>query len=44
MVDLSFRDLGGSTEVLLAQGPFKTDARRALHRDGWAGTFDKLED
>ncbi|MDP8993047.1 MAG: SRPBCC domain-containing protein [Actinomycetota bacterium] len=44
MVDLSFRDLGGSTEVLLAQGPFKTEARRALHRDGWADTFDKLED
>ena len=44
MVDLSFRDVGGSTEVLLVQDPFKTDARRALHRNGWADTFDKLED
>lgn len=42
-VELAFRDLGGSTEVLFVQGPFKTEARRALHRDGWADTFDKLE-
>ena len=40
---LSFRDLGGSTEVALTQGPFKTEARRALHRDGWMDCFDKLE-
>ena len=40
---LSFRDLGGSTEVSLSQGPFKTEARRALHRDGWTDSFDKLE-
>lgn len=42
LVELSFRDLGGSTEVALAQRPFKTDARRALHRDGWTDSFDKL--
>ena len=42
-VDLSFRDLGDSTEVGLTQGPFKTEARRALHRDGWTDSFDKLE-
>jgi len=35
LVGLSFRDLGESTEVALTQGPFKTEARRALHRDGW---------
>jgi uncharacterized protein YndB with AHSA1/START domain len=40
---LSFRDLGESTEVTLKQGPFKTEARRALHRDGWKDSFDKLE-
>jgi uncharacterized protein YndB with AHSA1/START domain len=40
---LSFRDLGESTEVALTQGPFKTEARRALHRDGWTDSFDKLE-
>jgi uncharacterized protein YndB with AHSA1/START domain len=43
LVGLSFRDLGGSTEVALTQGPFKTEARRALHRDGWRDSFDKLE-
>jgi uncharacterized protein YndB with AHSA1/START domain len=40
---LSFRDLGESTTVALTQGPFKTEARRALHRDGWTESFDKLE-
>jgi uncharacterized protein YndB with AHSA1/START domain len=43
LVALSFRDLGGATEVALTQGPFKTEARRALHRDGWTDSFDKLE-
>ena len=43
LVELSFRDLGGSTEVVFAQGPFKTAARRGLHRDGWTDSFDKLE-
>jgi uncharacterized protein YndB with AHSA1/START domain len=40
---LSFRDLDESTEVALTQGLFKTEARRALHRDGWGDSFDKLE-
>jgi uncharacterized protein YndB with AHSA1/START domain len=43
LVVLSFRDLGGSTEVSFSQGPFTTEARRALHRDGWTDSFDKLE-
>ena len=43
LVTLLFRDLGESTEVALTQGPFKTEARRALHRDGWTDSFDKLE-
>ena len=43
LVALSFRDFGGSTEVAFTQGPFKTEARRALHRDGWTDSFDKLE-
>ena len=43
LVTLSFRDLGESCEVLLTQGPFKTEARRALHRDGWTDSFDKIE-
>jgi uncharacterized protein YndB with AHSA1/START domain len=43
VVGLSFRDLGEATEVVLTQSPFKTEARRALHRDGWTDSFDKLE-
>jgi uncharacterized protein YndB with AHSA1/START domain len=43
LVRLSLRDLGESTEVAFTQGPFKTEARRALHRDGWTDSFDKLE-
>jgi uncharacterized protein YndB with AHSA1/START domain len=43
VVDLSFRGFSESTEVVLTQGPFKTEARRALHRDGWTDSFDKLE-
>jgi uncharacterized protein YndB with AHSA1/START domain len=43
LVDLSFREVGESTEVVLTQGPFKTEGRRALHRDGWTDSFDKLE-
>jgi uncharacterized protein YndB with AHSA1/START domain len=31
-----------STRVQLRQGPFKAEARRALHRDGWTESFDKL--
>ena len=42
-VDLTFRDLGDSTEVGLVQGSFTTEDRRALHRDGWTDSFDKLE-
>lgn len=43
LVALSFRDLGGSTGVSLTQGPFKTEARRTLHRDGWGDSFNRLE-
>jgi uncharacterized membrane protein YdjX (TVP38/TMEM64 family)/uncharacterized protein YndB with AHSA1/START domain len=43
VAELSFRDLGEATEVKLTQGPFKTEARRELHRDGWSDTLDKLE-
>jgi uncharacterized protein YndB with AHSA1/START domain len=43
LVALTFEELGGTTEVALTQRPFKTEARRALHRDGWMESFDKLE-
>ncbi|MGE5280943.1 MAG: SRPBCC family protein [Chloroflexota bacterium] len=43
LVTLSFRDLDGAAEVALTQYPFKTGARRELHRNGWTDSFDKLE-
>jgi uncharacterized protein YndB with AHSA1/START domain len=43
LVELSFRDLGEATEVVLTQVPFQTEARRELHRSGWTDSFDKLE-
>jgi uncharacterized protein YndB with AHSA1/START domain len=43
LVELSFRELDRSTEVELIQGSFKTEARRALHRDGWTDSFNRLE-
>ena len=43
LVELSFRDRDESTEVVLGQGLFKTEARRELHRVGWTDSFDRLE-
>jgi uncharacterized protein YndB with AHSA1/START domain len=43
LVELSFREMGESTEIALTQGPFRTEARRELHRNGWGDSFDKLE-
>ena len=43
LVELSFRDRGKSTEVVITQRFFKTEARRELHRNGWTDSFDKLE-
>ena len=34
---------GDSTEVSFTQHPFKTEARRDLHRNGWTDSFDRLE-
>ena len=43
VVELTFRGRDRSTEVTLTQGPFRTEARRALHRAGWTDGFDELE-
>ena len=43
-VRLSLADLGGSTELTLDHGPFATEARLAVHRQGWADGFDRLEE
>jgi uncharacterized protein YndB with AHSA1/START domain len=43
VADLSFREVDDSTtEIRFTQGPFKTEARRGLHRDGWAESLDRL--
>ena len=44
LVELSFLARGESTEVAFTQGAFKTEPRRELHRDGWAESFDRLDD
>ena len=41
---LSLQDIGHATEVSLTQGEFATEARLALHRDGWSDSLDKLRD
>ncbi|MCI0632863.1 MAG: SRPBCC domain-containing protein [Actinobacteria bacterium] len=43
VVAIVLRDRGPSTELLLDQGPFATEARRALHDAGWMDGLDKLE-
>src|SRR3954469_20442466 len=43
LVTLVFGERGASTDVALTQAPFQTEARHALHRDGWTDSFDKLE-
>lgn len=42
LVVLSLRDLGRSTELTVDQGRFATEARRALHEQGWTETVDRL--
>ncbi|HEY1285472.1 MAG TPA: SRPBCC domain-containing protein [Solirubrobacterales bacterium] len=44
LVTLTFRDLGGSTEVTLHQGDFATEGRLELHEQGWSDTLDRLEE
>lgn len=42
-VALSLEDRGDRTEVLLTQGEFATEERRALHEAGWTESFTRLE-
>jgi uncharacterized protein YndB with AHSA1/START domain len=44
VVTLSLLDVGEATELSLRQGEFATQARLALHRDGWTDSLDKLSD
>jgi uncharacterized protein YndB with AHSA1/START domain len=43
VVTLSLQGRGGRTGVLLTQGEFATDERRALHEEGWSDSFRRLE-
>jgi uncharacterized protein YndB with AHSA1/START domain len=42
VAQLALEVTNDSTRVQLRQGPFKTEARRALHRDGWTESLDRL--
>lgn len=42
VVTLTLAPRGKGTEVALTQGDFATEARLALHREGWSDSFDRL--
>src|SRR3954462_4045273 len=44
VVDLSFRDLGDGTDLVLVQSGFATEERHALHDAGWTDSLDRLEE
>jgi uncharacterized protein YndB with AHSA1/START domain len=44
LVTLSLEERGNETDVLLVQGEFATEERRALHEDGWADCFERLHE
>jgi len=43
MVQVTFGDLGESTALMVDQGDFATEERRALHEQGWSESIDRLE-
>ena len=43
VVDLSLGSTGDGTRLVLSQGPFLTEERLALHRNGWTESFEKLQ-
>jgi uncharacterized protein YndB with AHSA1/START domain len=44
LVTLSFAEAGPrATGVTFTQGEFRTEARRALHEQGWTDSFEKLQ-
>ena len=42
-VDLALGSTGKGTRLVLSQGPFLTEERLALHRNGWTESFEKLQ-
>ena len=43
VVSISLSDLGGWTRLTMDQGVFATEARRALHEQGWSDSLERLE-
>ncbi len=43
VVTLKLMDLTEFTELSVTQGSFATEARRALHDEGWTDSLDRLE-
>jgi uncharacterized protein YndB with AHSA1/START domain len=43
LVTVTFEPAEQGTRVVVEQGPFKTAARCALHRDGWTDSLERLE-
>ena len=44
IVTFALADLGATTEVVVEQGEFATERRRALHEQGWTDTLDRLQE
>jgi len=44
VVTLLFGDFGESTKLVLTQRVFATEARRALHEQGWTDSLDRLQE
>jgi uncharacterized protein YndB with AHSA1/START domain len=44
IVTFSLGDLDESTEVSVDQGVFATEGRRALHKQGWTESLDRLQE
>ena len=42
LVTLTFEPSDAGTRLVLDHGPFKTEPRRQLHRDGWTETLERL--
>jgi uncharacterized protein YndB with AHSA1/START domain len=43
LVTVTLEPTAAGTHLALDQGPFKTESRWELHRDGWTETLERLE-
>jgi len=43
LVDVTFAERGGKTEMTLRHSVFETTEARDQHRDGWTACFDRLD-